>query len=74
MILQDLSRPIVAPIGRKKVRAFFFARKKRTFGGERAFGLGALNNLEAAVDSGFNVESGFKVALRVQRRAPWPYA
>ena len=46
----------------------------RTFGRERAFGLGALKNFMASVDSGFYVDSGFKVTLRVQRRAPWPYA
>ena len=26
--MQEFSRSIVAPVGRKKVRAFFFARKK----------------------------------------------
>ena len=31
---QCVSRSIVAPIGRKKVRALLFSRKKRTFGGE----------------------------------------
>ena len=31
---QYISRSTVAPIGRKKVRALLFFRKKRTFGGE----------------------------------------
>ena len=33
-IFQHFSRSTVGPIGRKKVRALFFSRKKRTFGRE----------------------------------------
>ena len=37
-ILQHFSRSTVAPIGRKKVQALFFSRKKNTFGGELRLG------------------------------------
>ena len=63
LIFQRFSRSTVAPIGRKKVQALFFARKKRTFGGERLCGQGALKHLMVSVDAGFSV------ALRVQPRA-----
>ena len=63
----------VAPIGRKKSASTFLHPKKKYIW-RRANIKGAFKNLKVPVDFGFQIDSGFHVALRVQRRAaraPW---
>ena len=63
-VFQDLQSPLSEE---KKLQALFFSRKKYIWRGVNING--AFNNLKVPVDLAFQADSGFNVALRVQRRA-----